>query len=191
MQTRRILAPLGVTLSTALLASGCGGSSSPQVASLAGGTTTGATPTTDGAVSGPPAGIGGRVVMKLGGGLAFSRCMRAHGVPGFPDPNAQGEIQIAGSAIDPRSASFQAAMRACASNAPHGTPSPAQLAQARRQALAYSACMRRHGLPDFPDPVFSGNSISIRLRAGSGSDLDPGSSTFQAAQRACRSFALK
>jgi hypothetical protein len=50
--------------------------------------------------------------------------------------------------------------------------------------LAYSACMRSHGVPDFPDPV--GN--SLQLRAGPGSDLDPTSPKFIAAQKACQSL---
>lgn len=50
----------------------------------------------------------------------------------------------------------------------------------RDQALAYSRCMRRNGVPDFPDPTSSG---TIQLAVGNG--LDPGSPLFQAAQKAC------
>ncbi len=67
-----------------------------------------------------------------------------------------------------------------------GTPSPAQQEQARRYALAFSACMRSHGEPDFPDPQF-GSGGSVRLKIDAGSGIDPSSPQFQAAQNACQS----
>jgi hypothetical protein len=118
--------------------------------------------------------------------IAFSACMRSHGVPKFPDPNSQGGIQIAGgpgSGLDPNSPQFQAAQRACQKLMPAGrAPSPAQMAQMQQQMLRYSACMRSHGVPKFPDPTFSGGSISMRIGQG----LDPNSPQFRAAQRACQ-----
>src|SRR5262249_60439694 len=46
---------------------------------------------------------------------------------------------------------------------------------------AYSACMRRHGVPNFPDPDSQG-----RLLFNSGSGINPRSPQFRAAQRACQ-----
>lgn len=59
------------------------------------------------------------------------------------------------------------------------------------QALKFSACMRSHGEPNFPDPEISssGDSTSVRLRITPSSGIDPSSPTFQDAQRACRAFA--
>jgi hypothetical protein len=55
-------------------------------------------------------------------GLKFSRCMRTHGVPNFPDPPAGGggpKIEIeGGSGIDPNSPQFKAAQRTCQPNLP-------------------------------------------------------------------------
>jgi len=47
--------------------------------------------------------------------LAYSKCMRSHGEPTFPDPNAQGQIkqQLRASGIDQDSPQWQAAHRAC------------------------------------------------------------------------------
>ncbi|MGO9179419.1 MAG: hypothetical protein ACLQHS_09130, partial [Candidatus Limnocylindrales bacterium] len=45
--------------------------------------------------------------------------------------------------------------------------------------------MRAHGVPNFPDPKFSGGGISMNLN---GSGIDPNSPTFQAAQQACQSL---
>ena len=47
-----------------------------------------------------------------GGSLAYSRCMRAHGIHDFPDPNSQGGINVnggQGSDLDPSNPQFKAA----------------------------------------------------------------------------------
>jgi hypothetical protein len=174
-----------------LLAAGCGGTKpAPSVASL--GTTS--TPTTTGSAgapagggdsSAPPSGGGG--TMSITGGVQqmtrFAACMRKNGEPSFPDPNAQGEISAN---LNPGSAQFQQAQQACRKLLPNGgTPSPAQQAETRQHALAFSACMRSHGEPNFPDPQFgAGGTVTMRIRVGSG--LDPQSPQFQAAQKACQ-----
>jgi hypothetical protein len=56
------------------------------------------------------------------------------------------------------------------------TPSRAQLQQG---LLRYAACMRSHGVPDFPDPSASGG---FDLPRGA----DPSSPAFRAAQTTCR-----
>jgi hypothetical protein len=179
-----------------LLAAGCGGSPKASVANLT--TSSTDTSTTSTGVSAPspasPSGSGRsggqfKLAMNLGAnGAKFSACMRSHGVPNFPDPNGQGVISIdSGMGIDPGSPKFQSAQTACQKLLPNGgQPTPAQQAQMQQKALAFSACMRRHGLKDFPDPSFSNGKISIGIRAGSGSDLDPSSPKFQAAQQACQ-----
>ncbi len=40
--------------------------------------------------------------------------------------------------------------------------------QLQAKALAYAACIRSHGVPSYPDPVFVGGSIRETVRAGSG-----------------------
>jgi hypothetical protein len=48
--------------------------------------------------------------------LAFAHCLHAHGIPDFPDPNAQGEItgqMIHASGVDLKAASFATAADAC------------------------------------------------------------------------------
>lgn len=182
------LAVLGV----ALLAGCGGGAKAPSVASLPPSqhsvTTTESTPAV--AASVPPSGArqGLSAAIKVPDGTKFSACMRKNGVPNFPDPNAQGVIQL-GSAdgIDLGSPKFRAAQQACRSALPNGgQPSAQQIAKAQKGALAFSACMRRQGIKDFPDPTFSGGGVSLRLRGGPGSDLDPQSPLFQKAQAACQ-----
>jgi hypothetical protein len=117
-------------------------------------------------------------------GRKFSDCMRSHGVPDFPDPNGQGVIQInSGMGIDPNSPAFTSARSACRKLLPNGgEPTPQQQAHARQQMLAFSVCMRAHGIKDFPDPSGSG----IQIHGGPGSDLNPSNPQFQSAQNACR-----
>jgi hypothetical protein len=81
--------------------------------------------------------------------------MRTHGVPNFPDPSPGGGIQISGSSgIDPRSPAFQSAQKTCAKLLPGGGPGRAQVPVGRRLAMVKLAqCMRKHGLPTFPDPM--------------------------------------
>jgi hypothetical protein len=42
--------------------------------------------------------------------LAFAECMRAHGVPNFPDPDGKAGQLGPGSGVDPASQAFQAAI---------------------------------------------------------------------------------
>ncbi|HTS72549.1 MAG TPA: hypothetical protein VMG74_02425 [Gaiellaceae bacterium] len=180
-----------------LVAAGCGGGSSPSVASLGGtGSTTdsAATGASSGSSPGSSAGTGNGVGFLIGGGsngLRFSRCMRSHGVSSFPDPNSQGGVEIGpSSGIDPGSSSFQTALRACQSLVGGGKgPSHlglAQQAKARQQALAFSACMREHGVPGYPDPTFLDGGAVVKITPQAGTNLDSASPTFQAAQQACR-----
>ena len=92
------------------------------------------------------------------GFLAFSDCMRAHGVPNFPDPSGGGGggIQLnSSSGINPASPSFQAAQSRCTHLLPGGGPGHAgpASAQARKEMLETSECMRAHGVTGFPDPT--------------------------------------
>lgn len=194
MRTRHGYLAFGLVLVLVLVvAAGCGGGASPPVASLGDSATT----TTSG--GGDPAGsssssgngAGGAQSLEIAGGnpLKFSQCMRAHGVSNFPDPNGQGVIHLdPNSGIDTSSSTFRSAAQACRRLVPGGhlTPSPAQQAKFRREALAFSACMRKHGVPDFPDPTFTNGSLTVKITAQPGSDLNPNSPTFQAAQQACQ-----
>lgn len=121
---------------------------------------------------------------------AFSQCMRAHGIAGFPDPGSGGDLAVNANnlGVDPSSATFQNAQKACQKHLPNGGQvSPSQQAAMEQQALKFSQCMRAHGIANFPDPQFhSGNGgagVSVQLPSGT----DPQSPQFQAAQSACQS----
>jgi hypothetical protein len=173
-------------VSLAVTAAGCGSKpSTPSVASL-GSTTTATDAQSDG--SSPTSGAS-----KADSVQRYSSCMRSHGVPKFPDPQASsGGMSLTigpGSGVDPNSPQFQAADKTCRKLMPGGgkAPSPAQQAKALAQMLKFSACMRSHGLPDFPDPTSSGGGIQLSIGGKKGSGLNPRSPVFQAAQKACQS----
>src|ERR1700691_1225518 len=157
---RRTILPVAVLVG-ALAVAGCGGSSSsPGVAHLASSTSSGADP--GGGSSSPESESSASAQQK---GIAFSHCMRTHGEPEFPEPS-EGRLLIHSSdhngrvtGVNPRSAQFQAASKACAKLSPKGgkPPSPAEQAKLQEKALQFSQCMRTHGVPSFPDPEFSGS----------------------------------
>ena len=88
--------------------------------------------------------------------LAFSECMRSHGVPSFPDPNGQGIHIGPGSGIDPSSPAVKAARSTCAKLLPGGGPGNQHpTAQQVDMVRQISECMRRDGVTGFPDPSFT------------------------------------
>lgn len=155
---------LAALLSVCVLAAGCGsGASSPSVASLGASTTT--TTTTERST----APRGGKASPRITA-LAFIGCMRTHGEPNMPEPSfskngRQASINInANSGIDPNSPLFVAATKACKHLLPNdGAPSAGQTITPADQVdyLRGAACMRSHGVPDFPDPTFQDNTVAF------------------------------
>ncbi len=127
------------------------------------------------------------------GALAFSKCMRANGVPNFPDI-AAGGIQVVSTqgpngqtlsvnGVSVNAPAFRAARQKCQKNMPHLRASQAQTAQAIQQGLKFARCMRSHGVPNFPDPkVFSshGGNQQVYLPG-----VNAQSPAFQAGAKAC------
>jgi hypothetical protein len=133
--------------------------------------------------SGSPSNANGAT--KRSDGLAFAQCMRTHGVPNFPDPTigAGGIYSFSlPPGLDLRSEQSQAAQQACRSLLFGGGGSQAQQQEATAAALAVARCMRAHGIKDYPDPTAQGD---IQIASKPGSDLDPNSPLFRAANAAC------
>jgi hypothetical protein len=170
----------GVVTALAVIAAGCGGRSvAPGVAQVSSSSTT--TRSKGGTTPGSASTAGSKAETAP----RFSACMRAHGVPNFPDPTSGGAISITSSmGINPQSPRLQAAQTICQKLLPGpSAASPAQQANALAQALRFSACMRSHGLPDFPDPKSSGGGFGLTISKSSG--IDPSSPAFETAQKAC------
>lgn len=129
------------------------------------------------------AGVSASATSKRASALAYSRCMRAHGIKDFPDPGPDGEVSInATPGSDLTGPRFEAAMKACRPMLPsEGRRRDPRVVRAA--ALRYAKCMRAHGIKDFPDPNSDGG---IQISAGPG--LDPNSPRFKAADKACKHF---
>ncbi len=184
MSLNRAPGVLGLGLILALAVTACGGGSkSPGVATLAGSTGVPGHPTTTVAPS-------SRNATQLL--HDWANCMRQHGIQmADPTVDVQGQISvgISGGGGNISTGTFQAADNACKSlhdqaiaalggTHPTTRPDPTKL-------LAFSRCMRAHGISDFPDPNASGG---ITLQGGPGSDLNPNNPAFAAAQQACQSL---
>jgi hypothetical protein len=110
--------------------------------------------------------------------LAFSGCVREHGVPGYPDPDSSGHLPASGKQLARSSPRFPAAETACAHLLSSGAGTQQEQQQKLAFALKLAQCIRRHGFPTFPDP----NGSSQGLPPG----IDPNSPQFQAAQTTCQ-----
>ena len=125
-----------------LLAAGCGGSSSSGVATVPATTTT---------VSSHTA-------------LAYAQCMRAHGLPGWPDPLPNGgfdksKLRALGYTKDQvRSVTD----KSCANFVPNGAPQQLSVQQKVADGLSFARCMRSHGVSHFPDPTAQGQ-LSVQM----------------------------
>lgn len=181
---RAALGPLAIS-SVALVLAGCGGgSATPGVAHLGSGGTSSAS-ASDPASGGSSPVSNAERQQKM---VAFSQCMRSHGVSDFPEP-VEGRLEFhsngPGPGDKPGSAQFETAAKTCRKLLPNGgEPTPQERAQLQERALKFSACMRSHGVPKFPTPNFERGGVRLALKASSG--IDPRSPQFQAAQKACR-----
>ena len=116
--------------------------------------------------------------------LVYSRCVRSHGVPDFPDPGSNGQIRKEAAVRALRGVSdsrAKAATNACANLNPAGQESPTLTAHEQRDYLKAAACMRSHGIASFPDPAFSGGGVHFSIP----SSVDTRSERFTQARRTC------
>ena len=141
----RTAAAIIATAALAVLATACG--SSPTS------TASGSASTAGGSAKSSNA--GGSADARL---VAFSHCVRSHGVPNFPDPQAGASNAKFPSAPQLRVSSSQlsAAEDACQHLLPVGIDDqfpPAEVPLLLRGMLPFAHCMRSQGVPNFPDPA--------------------------------------
>lgn len=125
--------------------------------------------------------------------LASSECMRAHGIRNFPDPvKGSGGVGLSVSKIPGSSTitvagitfsgpAFTAAATACKFG-PDNNGRPKLSAAQRRGMLANAGCMRRHGVPNFPDPRFGPRG---GVKGASASGIDVNAPAFVRANQEC------
>jgi hypothetical protein len=150
-----------------VLAAGCGASASPQVARV------GTASTTTGA---------GPIVPRGGSFTKFVTCMRQHGVNAELGPHGRGVSVQA----NPGGQAMERAQNACRKYLPGGGPpplTPAQQAQRTKALLAFAKCMRKHGVPSFPDPGTQAGFFDLPKTG-----IDLSSPTVRTAFKACESL---
>jgi hypothetical protein len=172
--TRRRIA-LAMIVGLPLLAAACGGAGS-SVAQL-GATATQGNSSSNSAAASTPA----------NGAVAFAACMRSHRLPNWPDPNRSGvfdKTKLTPQKLGASTSRIQAAQTACQHLLPgSGAPNLARVQQMRLQGLAFSRCVRNHGVQNFPDPGTDG-----RIPDPATVGIDQGSPVFEAANQACGKY---
>jgi hypothetical protein len=128
-----------------------------------------------------------------GESLRFARCMRANGVPSFPDPPGNGSYGVKSFAeqsngrtmsingVPVSAPAFRTAMAKCSRYLPEPpAPTTFQLAKVRALMVTWAKCIRSHGLPHFGDPTIT--SDGRRITHG---QFNIGSPAYYAARQAC------
>lgn len=118
--------------------------------------------------------------------LAFSRCMRSHGVPNYPDPLANGQLPPTTNkqqlTSNPR---LPAASRACSYLIPQSVIRSQNQAD-EREYVRFAQCMRSHEVPNFPDPTTESDGTPIFNLSAAG--IDTQSSQVRTAALSCQSL---
>jgi hypothetical protein len=100
--------------------------------------------------------------------VAYSQCMRSHGLPNFPDPAGGVPPKVTAQELGVSSSRLQGAQGACQHLLPAtggsltasslqqcylaGVCPQALVQQALSAGREFAQCMRSHGAPDWPDP---------------------------------------
>jgi hypothetical protein len=119
-------------------------------------------------------------------GVAFTQCMHSHGVPDYPAPESNGQLQkiVSGQQVGVSDAVLQSAQTACQSLWPYQALTQAQQQQKLTEDLKFAQCMRSRGLPKFPDPTASGGRVVFVINT-SQDGFDPHSAQVLAKAHQC------
>lgn len=152
-------------MAAALLAAACGGS-----------------PSSTGSGGSPNA--GGSATSQL---VAYTQCMRSHGVPDYPGPTSGGQMPkiTSGQQVGVSDSRLTAAQGACQDLWPYQAPTQAQQRQQLTDDVKFAQCMRSHGLPNFPDPTNSDGHVEFVISV-SRDGFDPHSPQILAKAHECQ-----
>lgn len=160
---RRIGPLVAVLVAVAALVAACSGGGSPD------------------ATSSSPNGTSAQSSARQSG-IHYASCMRADGVPNFPDSAISvndGQIEFDVPGYLKSEPQFPSASRACQRDLPGGVVSAKHVNL--QEQLEFARCMRSRGITDFPDPM-----------PGGGWDLpgDTNSPQFETAAHACQATGI-
>jgi len=171
---RRALRPTTALALVALIGAGCG-SNAPSDTATAGSSGTGTSSSADTGAA--------KKATDQAKGVKLAECIRAHGVPHFPDPDAKGDFAFG---IDVSPAVWTKAVDACKDLAPPGAFSGKRSPKQQSAALRFANCVRENGVKDFPDPA-NGEPLIDTTHIPS-SNRPGGMTILNAATRKCRSI---
>ncbi len=164
---------LGFAAALSVLAAGCGSSNSSSTS------TTTSTAAAQGARGPTPAQIQAR--------LNLAKCARAHGI-NLPDPGANGVYQastLRNVLTQYGQTKVNSVEQACRQYLvvafPNLALTPAQREQRIQALTRFAACMRSHGVPNFPDP----GAGAATIKPGS---IDPNAPAFKTAVTSCQTL---
>ena len=150
-----------ITAAVALLAAACGSPSSAG------------SPNAAGPASSPSAAGSSATSQSV---VAYSQCMRANGVPKYPDPASGGGLPKGNAAaFDVSNSTYQAAEHTCQHLLPTsgsfdqlshqciqaGDCPPALVQQMLTADRKFAQCMRSHGVPNWPDPTLDASGAPV------------------------------
>jgi hypothetical protein len=181
--TTDTLRPHGCALAivaAGVLLAGCGGSSSLSRPVASGGASSSAGASASAAAS-HRARVPRRPTPQRAGtpsALAFAKCIRAHGVPNFPDPTSGGGFTFNPAGVNRSAPAVRAALAACQPlmPLPGGPGGPTYSGQVTARSLSklrrIAVCMRAHGIAQFPDPTLTRPRIGAGAGVGVITDFD-------------------
>jgi hypothetical protein len=132
--------------------------------------------------------------------VAYSGCMRSHGVPNFPDPASSGQLPKGdGQQFGVSTSQYQAAQQACQHLLPTGGSlhqqedqcmqnsdcPPALVQQMLTADRELARCMRSHGVPNFPDPTTDSHGPVFNITKAGISDAASHTDQFEAKLNEC------
>jgi hypothetical protein len=178
MRRPAIIATVGLVL----LATACSGGSSPSAGS-------GGSSHAGGSTSSPSA-------------VAYSACIRIHGVPNFPDPDSSGNLPKPDAHhLGVSSSQLQAAQQTCQHLLPNNGGainadsiqrcmladdcSQALVQQVLNEERDFARCMRSHGVPNWPDPIIDPQGRPVFAISISKNGFDPYSPQIWAKGNGC------
>lgn len=117
------------------------------------------------------------------GWTAYAQCMRDNGLPDFPDPDREGHIPIEDDSLDMDSDVAKKANETCEPLMPK--ESEAEQQEDYNADLEFAKCMRKEGIPGFPDPPAPGSEPATQGDTNDGTGFELGSEQFKAVVETC------
>ena len=132
--------------------------------------------------------------------VAYSACMRSHGVPRYPDPDSSGQVpKTDAQLLGVSTSQYHAAQEACLHLLPRGGSlqqqehqcmqnsdcPPAMVQQMLAADRKLARCMRSHGVPNFPDPTTDSHGPVFNITAAGISDAASHAHQFVATLTVC------